>query len=219
METVFNKKFVHCVWDDELEEKEGIFSDNVASLISAVELNTGCFECGKCTRSPNIEYPFRRAAGTVYRFFYYDPMVEIKRAYVQGEPIQYRLYGESKWYDLNDADKESIKENGMSWFEDDCDYRIRPAEKRYRPFKDVDELISCWDKKYIEVTSNERIIPYERILSMPSIWVRVKGAPNTAQITGFQSGLICLCGKWEELDCLFKEFEFLDGSPCGVLED
>ena len=78
------------------------------------------------------------------------------------------------------------------------------AEKHYRPFKDTDELIKVWDKKfYLDFK------PTHDPLTMPLIWVRNKSNKKPWLINEFGKRI---------LDYLFTNCEFLDGSPCGVEE-
>ncbi len=87
----------------------------------------------------------------------------------------------------------------------------RAAEENWRPYKDINELISAWQKK-TGITARPN--------TMPLIWVRNKIYSGIACITCFYterselaiSGCICA------LEHMFKDYEFLDGSPCGVKE-
>lgn len=88
----------------------------------------------------------------------------------------------------------------------------KPEPAKYRPFKDIDELIKVWCDKGGKWQKRE--------LTMPFIWVRDKHREhdecliirydkvnNNIHIAGF--------GEFS-LDSLFECFEFLDGTPCGV---
>lgn len=78
------------------------------------------------------------------------------------------------------------------------------AEPHYRPFKDTDELIKVWNKKfYLDFK------PSHDPLTMPLIWVRNKNDRKVWLISEFDKRI---------LDYLFTNCEFLDGSPCGVEE-
>jgi hypothetical protein len=85
------------------------------------------------------------------------------------------------------------------------------AEKKYRPFKDTDELIKTWIAK--------RMITYPD-LCLPHIWVRRKKANSKGQlITEFGDELHVSMGKeGYNMTDLFVYFTFLDDSPCGVEE-
>lgn len=100
----------------------------------------------------------------------------------------------------------------------DCDrWEAEPktrqkAEPRYRPFKDTDELIEEWDKKlgYRDPTG----------LAKPYIWVRRKtDLKNCGHLVTDFSGIgVTVQGQGYAMSGLFANFEFLDGSPCGVEE-
>ena len=88
-----------------------------------------------------------------------------------------------------------------------------PAEEKYRPYKNTDELIEDW---------KERTLAYgsayfsKNPMFCPSIWV--KCSENSAckhLITDFTYNSIgindLICG-FEEL---FEGFTYLDGTPCG----
>lgn len=127
---LFNKKFVHFMWTDELEGKEGFFADNASDLQDWVNSNEEKWY-GKCHISDNERYPFNNCTDKVvsdYQFFYYDPHLEIKRAFLEGKQIQYKLDGDPRWYDTNDSDLNDIKSRGLSWFDDTYEYRIKPEE-------------------------------------------------------------------------------------------
>ena len=87
------------------------------------------------------------------------------------------------------------------------------TEKHYRPFRDTDELIKVWLEKGGKWQKRE--------LTMPLIWVRGKISKNTNTgwlVTGIGYDGVALGDtslSWEEL---FEDWEFLDGSPCGVEE-
>ena len=86
---LFDKRFVHFMWDDELEGKEVIAANYISSLREMVE-NGGIEEFGKSwdkvqkgivSRSEDDEdFPFR-VGGVDNALAYYDPNYEAKRAY------------------------------------------------------------------------------------------------------------------------------------------
>lgn len=122
---LFNEKYVHFIWNDELEGKKGFFADDVDDLYNRVKSNFAGYY-NTVSGSERIAYPFKMN-GVPYRFFYYDPFYEIKKAYIEGKQIQYKFNDEPKWYDINDADMADIESAGLSWFDDDeCEYRIKP---------------------------------------------------------------------------------------------
>ena len=205
---LFDKKFVYFMWDDSLEGKEGFYADHIDSLIDYVEYNSlehkGCVK----RNCMNDAYPFNIVqSGNSFRFFYYDPNHSCKVAYMQGKKIQCKLKDSPfRWEDCIDKPK---------WL-DTCEYRVKP-EKKWRPFKDIVELkntfLSMCYPKGAEVLKNK--------FMEPAIWVRDKERPDiTRLITGFNGGSKCvaIAGEWRTLEALFEQYEFLDGTPCGVEE-
>ena len=88
-----------------------------------------------------------------------------------------------------------------------------PASPQYRPYKSVDEFISDF---------NERFDRHTPACAMPLIWVKkVCGAVNkTKLIIAFYKteNLVSLDGEIYDMDGLYKDYTFLDGTPCGVQE-
>lgn len=93
---------------------------------------------------------------------------------------------------------------------------LKKEHKEYRPFKDCKELIAVWEEK-------TGYIPPKDL--MPIIWL--KNIDNTIslitdykQIISPDEGLLCswvtVDGDNYNMQKLFKNYTFLDGSPCGV---
>lgn len=90
-------------------------------------------------------------------------------------------------------------------------------EKQYRPFKDCDELIEYW----YDFTG---VINCSPKLFMPGIWVKSKEYGVELKITGFDNkagSVPCVFVEdmWKDMNDLFNDFTFLDGSPCGLEEN
>jgi len=52
-------------------------------------------------------------------------------------------------------------------------------------------------------------------------WLRNKNTGNEYKVDGFMASCnnwVCLTGSWYSPETLFKSYEFLDGSVCGVAE-
>lgn len=200
---IFDLKFVHIVWNDSLNGKSGFYGDNIYDLQQHVENNAQGFYC-IISKADNVRKPFMDDKADVissWRFFYYDPNYECKRAYEQGKTIQCRNKGDDKW----------MVTSNPKWL-DTCEYRVKP-EKKWRPFKDVAELKQTWLAKNGAKSKGD--------LYEPFIWVRDKKRPDiTRLITGFNGGCQCvaIAGQWHILEGLFDDYEFLDGTPCGVEE-
>ena len=208
---IFDKKFVHFMWDDSLEGKEGFFSDSIPYLIAYVE-DDAIEECtiahkGCANRNcKNDTYQFNNVkSGNSYLFFYYDPLYEVKLAWKNGKQIQCKLNGSPfRWEDCIDK---------PNWL-DTCEYRVKPEEpkKKWRPFKDIQELKDTWYKRVLN--DCEPILFIE-----PMIWVREKQGSLTRMVHGldYSRSLIDI-GHWCSLEYLFNAYEFLNGTPCGVEE-
>ena len=93
----------------------------------------------------------------------------------------------------------------------------KEAEKQYRPFKDCNELIEHYQKKYKSAVGCDIYFPS---LYKPCIWIRditedAKG--DIELITGFtEHGNVLINGTSYPLQHLFRMYEFLDGTPVGV---
>lgn len=97
------------------------------------------------------------------------------------------------------------------------------TEKQYRPFKDCNELIEHYQKKYKSAIGCDIYFP---TLYKPIIWLKKKD--NTiSMITDYKYDILddeLLCS-WVTLDgdnynmqMLLEEYTFLDGTPCGECE-
>jgi len=88
----------------------------------------------------------------------------------------------------------------------------RAPEKKWRPFKDIDELKDAWERK-----TNIPIV----LGTMSLICVQFKKTPNEEVIiVGFDNinNEVYLIDNWMSLETLFNRCTFLDGTPCGVEE-
>ena len=204
---LFNDEFVHFRWYDPLEGKIGFMEDGIGLLESKVA--DGVMDT--IHKADSIGYPFKSDNDTSWRFAYYDPYYEFKKAWIEGKKVQHwtTIYVKNKWEDVPDE-----------WYWDGNDgtqYRIKP-EKEWRPCKNVDEFKKVWD---IKVLGSTDIVP-DYGLAEPMIWVRSKSnTRSTYLITHYceNVGVVFLCGYLNvSLEQLFEGYTFLDGSPCGVLE-
>jgi len=198
---IFDKKFVYFMWDEKLKDKECFVSDDIKMLELRVENNDrNSIYTVKCP-SNNSYYPISvdpesnvngNSNAVDYRFVYYDPLYDIKWAWKNGKTVQ-SLYQE-EWID-----------NAYPNWDNSCEeFRIKP-EPTYRPFKSIQELMG-----YCSITD--------------IIWIRSKANTKCIRmITGFtenSDGTIVWTGASPiSTRKLFKNWEFLDGTPCGVKED
>lgn len=122
---LFDEKFVHCVWDDELKGKEVFYADEIDDLIE--EVNGEANDFGRrilYDKSCSHRHPFqidKRNVEDCYRFVYYDPNYECKIAYNEGKQIQTKLNGFE--------DKDWIDVKNPTW-ESNFIFRIKPEENQ-----------------------------------------------------------------------------------------
>ena len=91
------------------------------------------------------------------------------------------------------------------------------SEKKYRPFNNCDELKECYKSLYKKKTG---LVPIDVGLDVPYIWVKEKGYGISQLITGFGDTVVKFSPDYTiTLKSLFENYEFLDSSPCGCLEE
>ena len=121
---LFDKKFVHFMWDDKLKGKEGFFADSIDVLNSYIE-DCNDNRVGKVSVSNRSDFPFRNSCSGMYRFFYCDPNYEVKRAfYKEGKTVQYFDEVSAQWLDI-------FKEFDVIWY-DKRGYRVKPEEEKQK---------------------------------------------------------------------------------------
>lgn len=205
MKSLFDKRFVHFMWDDELEGKEGFFADSISGLQSYVELNKEEM-FGDVKKSSRDDSPFvllkdSDSFCSSCRFFYADPNYEFKRAYAEGKQLQLSYDG-TLWVDI-ESDWE------ISDFDTTpAEFRIKPEEPKSRPFEDTAELILHYQQHFNVVCP-----PYAE----PLIWIKDKD-DDRYLIKRYSEECVfvdTLCLTMKEL---FEDYVFLDGSPCGIKE-
>lgn len=200
---LYNKEFVYFDWDEKLDGKKVMVSDDIYKLkryVNSEEINT--YEVSK---SSDDKYPFR-VSGTAFRFCYYDPYYELRKAYLKGKQIQFKGNIDN-WVDIA----------GIPLFNASPDeYRIKP-ESEYVPFDTVQELIDAWDEKYPQNKNRPEG-------TMPLIWVKSKQKNRVYLITDF------LFDKYFNNDVgtedsnlqlkeLFEDYTFADGSIIGKVKE
>lgn len=113
----FEKEFVRFMPDDELKGKKVIYADDTITLQARVlkyVSGNGEHFFAIVTDVREEELPFG-VNGNIWRFVYYDPYLELKKAHKQGKVIE--LYNESdyEWFPL---------EEEPDWYFDPSHYRI-----------------------------------------------------------------------------------------------
>lgn len=137
---IFDEMFVHFLWDDKLKDKKGFVSDNIGRLRHYVETHDVSMFCSVEEAQKGVEaYPFSRIDDEApFRFFYYDPLYDVKLAWKQGKRIQFG--GPSGiWLDTSNPD----------WDNKSLEFRVKPEARRmtYR------ELAEWADKQNGEIKS------------------------------------------------------------------
>lgn len=117
---LYNKQFVYFEWDDRLEGKKGFFGDSINHIKHNVKDNcTMWFGEIRHNVNANTDYPFafidESGNSHVFRFCYYDPYYEFRKAYLEGKQLQFK--DEDDWVDVD----------GVPLFTTD-EYRIKPEE-------------------------------------------------------------------------------------------
>lgn len=137
---LFDKDYVHFMWDDELQDKTGFFAPGISSLIDYVNGNE-LTRYGKAYYRGYPSDPFlQNGTGMAYAFFYYDPNCEVKLAYAEGKQIEFRPKDEHlSWQPARNP----------SWA-DDVEYRIKPEEepRLMMTHKELAEWVSKQNGQY-----------------------------------------------------------------------
>lgn len=104
----------------------------------------------------------------------------------------------------------SCGDNFKKWAFAEATEATETPTKQWRPFKDTDELIAEFCKRFgVEKTS----------WGLPLIWVKQKGYDNEELVTDLCGTTVKLGIILIRLDNFFEDYTFLDYSPCGVLEE
>lgn len=219
---LFDSKFVHFMWNDELKGKDCFVANNMEDLIFAVEHDGKCSIKTNALRysGNNVEpfHPYLLGTNCFYPFVYYDPNYEVKKAYYkEGKKVQVKRSDMSDdWVDCDEP----------LWCEK-CLYRIKPecpcedgidskacvgcehsedGKKEYRPYESSAEMIVDFiDRFKVNCPS----------YCEPLIWVKTKSNDARFLITGFGKK-VSVDGVTYSLDELFKYYAYLDGSPVGM---
>lgn len=120
---LFDKRFVHFMWDDELKGKTGHMSNDIKCLCDYVNNNPSAIEL--IEHSSDESQPFQTTDGIRFRFAYYDPNYEVKKAFNEEKKVQILLPGGVDWRDVEDEDAlERYIEEGRQ-------FRIKPERLGY----------------------------------------------------------------------------------------
>lgn len=148
---------------------------------------------------------FERESGNVTRGLY-NPL-EMRKAFEEGKQLQVKTT--NGWIDITTRCETSS--NAIDW--DSHVFRIKP--NGYRPFKDCNELIAYWYKK-LDAKTEYKIVKDD--LRIPCIWVTNRDNGCREMILGFGVSAVLLPRVAKDMNELFEQYTFLDGSICGVEE-
>ena len=140
---LFDKKFVHFMWDDELEGKWVFCSSDIQSLQMFVETGADPRRWKEGTppyflKKGTEKEPFMVQGLGFFSFAYYDPNYSVKWAYYkEGKKVQVKKI--DRFADWTDCDE-------PLWSKD-CSYRIKPEEEKWiaylSRYQDVLTLCCC----------------------------------------------------------------------------
>ena len=90
-----------------------------------------------------------------------------------------------------------------------------PEEKKFRPYKDWDEMIADFKRRY---SSYGGWVGRNNPMYNPLIWVQKKSYKVQHLITGFNGACLRIDYVHYSFEELFDDFTYLDGTPCGIEE-
>ena len=196
---------------DELHKGDLVFGADTLQWLKTVVR-------GEAGSEPNVitgiltednEYRFTLSGERNYQLAYLvcrADNAEAYKAWRYGEPVERQI--DTGW---TDADSDELEENPDCWLFQN--FRVKQTSTQSRPYKDVDELVSDFKKRF-----DTHIPAY----AMPLIWVKKEcvAVAKKKLITAFyeKENLVSIDGEIYDMDYLYNEYDFLDGSPCGVKE-
>lgn len=221
---LFDKRFVHFMWNDKLKGKKCFLEDEIDVLRVTVEKGVES-DLHSIVFSRNESAPFRIADGLYnWQFAYYDPNYEVKKAFNKGKKVQVRC-AVCSWKDCDEP----------KWY-DDCAYRVKPdcpcedgidpkacvgcehsedGKPEYKPYETVEEFIQDYQERFPTAVPRPAC-------TMPLIWLTNIVSEEIHLVTGFnmtdenenEKGVCIRDIIWSFRE-LFSSWTFLDGSPCG----
>ena len=162
--TLYDSKYVYFDWDDNLEGKEGFFADNIESLKQNVndDVTPLYGKIVKNSDNDNNFLPFRCVKesgwGDSFRFCYYDPYYEFRKAYLEGKQLQFKS-SNCGWEDIageptfaSARDKYRIKPEVWYVVFDDYGLYLTDSKKDSDVmFDGTEEECTNWMEKYEDI--------------------------------------------------------------------
>ena len=106
---LFDKKFVHFMWDDSLKGKELFLANNIDTLICNVNSSNKEF----CRQTTRVDFE------DDWTFAYYDPYYDFKKAFNEGKLVQIKDNIHGDWQD--------VKYENVLWEAKGAVFRIKPS--------------------------------------------------------------------------------------------
>lgn len=133
--------------------------------------------------------------------------IAVMQACVDGKQIQIIYYDDDKWVDWH-------SETDPVWNWGRCEYRIKPEEPKYRPYKDTDEMIADFCNRFKT--------PFLAEHEIPLIWMRSERNGSVTLVTRYSTrpeghALVESGANVYSLEYLLENYAYLDGSPIGKL--
>ena len=127
--------------------------------------------------------------------------IEVMQAYEEGKTIQVYDLERHEWMDCHSP--------AWNWL--GFDYRIKPSTNAWRPYDSTEEMIEDFRRK---------VGMGQPSLFLPAIWIKANDG-FVSFISEYGSDCIwrATCQESITMNGLFRNFTYLDGSPCGMKED
>ena len=197
---------------DELHKGDLVYGADTLCWLKNVVKRAGKKEPGVITAilTEDNEYRFTVSGESNYQLAYFvctANNAEAYKAWRYGEAVERQT--DEGW---EDVDSDELEADSDCWLFQN--FRVKQSSTHYRPYKSVKELVSDFKQRFDTHTP---------AYAMPLVWVKKeRGAvKKTKLITAFneRENLVSLDGgEVYDMDGLYKDYTFLDGSPCGVQE-
>ena len=152
---LFDEKYIHCLWSDELQGKECFVSDSIYDLRHNVNYNENSVFVDGYDEHFGFEV---KGTNCHLLFAYYDPNYDIKWAFHNGEIIYYKDKADNE----HSFSKFTVDKDFEFDFEHyDC--YLKKSEPEDCAFNSTNELITYWESHYCNAGRPEN--------TMPLIWV------------------------------------------------
>ena len=118
----FDAKFVHFMWDNKLDGMKAFYSNDIDQLKHYVEFNdTNRMGFVQFSFEKSNPFKIKGEDGRHFKFVYFDPYYELKRAFEKGEKIEVDFFNNGKWTVITNP----------TWDNEPEKYRIKKNEDQY----------------------------------------------------------------------------------------